>query len=302
MGDPDNPNELWKLVHGRDHKGLRSLLKDDMARPPEDRQVNCPDSQGNTPIFQCATDGELMLVQELHRAGAFLNHRNANNECAVHCALAMNRFSCVEYLIKQKNTQMNGIWQDISNKMQTNGCPLQHIRLMQDMLKKYYDWEYVVEIEDETTEWPKIVKGSVHKTKPPPPSCAWATPSQEPGIADILGSETKGLDEEEEPDIFDLWVKLISKEGHSFIVDKECCMASGTIRTMLTGPGVWRETFGGKMPTINFEEISTPVLEKTIQYFHYKKKYDHSAPPLPAFPIEPEHTVDVLLAAHFLDT
>ncbi len=32
-------------------------------------------------------------------------------------------------------------------------------------------------------------------------------------------------------------VKLISKEGHEFIIDKQCALISGTIRTLLTGPG-----------------------------------------------------------------
>jgi len=50
-------------------------------------------------------------------------------------------------------------------------------------------------------------------------------------------------------------VILVSKEGHEFFVAKEAAMASGIIRTMLTGPGkepadfMWSEVkterFGG---------------------------------------------------------
>ncbi len=97
-------------------------------------------------------------------------------------------------------------------------------------------------------------------------------------------------------------VRLISKEGHEFIASRECCMASGTIRTLLTGPGNWKETEGSSMPTIHFEEISTSVLEKVLQYFYYKHKYDHTPPPLPAFKIDVESIVPILLAANFLDT
>ncbi len=47
-----------------------------------------------------------------------------------------------------------------------------------------------------------------------------------------------GLDEDETdmPPRQEL-VKLISKEGHEFIVDRDAVLASGTIRTLLTGPG-----------------------------------------------------------------
>ncbi len=32
-------------------------------------------------------------------------------------------------------------------------------------------------------------------------------------------------------------VKMISAEGHEFIVDRKCVTISGTIKSMLTGPG-----------------------------------------------------------------
>ena len=32
-------------------------------------------------------------------------------------------------------------------------------------------------------------------------------------------------------------VKLISAEGHEFIVDRKAAMVSGTIKSMLSGPG-----------------------------------------------------------------
>jgi len=35
-------------------------------------------------------------------------------------------------------------------------------------------------------------------------------------------------------------VKLISADGHEFIVDRKAAMISGTIKSMLTGPGMHR--------------------------------------------------------------
>jgi len=34
------------------------------------------------------------------------------------------------------------------------------------------------------------------------------------------------------------YVKLISADGHEFIVDRKCAMVSGTIKSMLSGPGM----------------------------------------------------------------
>ena len=58
---------------------------------------------------------------------------------------------------------------------------------------------------------------------------------------------------------------------------------------------------------INFREISTPILEKVIQYFHYKLKYTNSTTEIPEFPIEPEIALElvcwrqVVLLAFFAD-
>jgi len=95
-------------------------------------------------------------------------------------------------------------------------------------------------------------------------------------------------------------VKLISKEGDEFIVDRDCVMASGTIRAMLTGPGMWKETTTA-IPEIQFESITTSILERVIQYFYYKKRFDHTNPPLPPFKLDTDHIIKLLLAANFLD-
>lgn len=55
------------------------------------------------------------------------------------------------------------------------------------------------------------------------------------------------------------------------------------------------------MPCIELETISTPILEKIIQYFCYKKRFDHTSPPLPEFKIDVESIVPLLLASNYLD-
>src|SRR5260370_17907162 len=68
-----------------------------------------------------------------------------------------------------------------------------------------------------------------------------------------------------------------------------------------TRPGQWAEQ-SSPLPTIQFESISTGVLEKVIQYWYYKKRYDGTAGPVPKFQFDQETIVKVLLAANFLDT
>ena len=54
-------------------------------------------------------------------------------------------------------------------------------------------------------------------------------------------------------------IKLVSKEGHEFSVEKQAAMVSNTIKSMLTGPGMFTEN---ESDTINFPEISKEVLEE----------------------------------------
>mmetsp|Transcript_24366 Transcript_24366/g.73126 ORF Transcript_24366/g.73126 Transcript_24366/m.73126 type:complete len:127 (+) Transcript_24366:196-576(+) len=91
------------------------------------------------------------------------------------------------------------------------------------------------------------------------------------------------------------YVKLISAEGHEFFVDRKCAQTSGTIKAMLSGQ--FTESSG----EIRFPEISTPILEKVIQYFYYKIRYTNSQVRIPEFNIEPEMALELLMAANFLD-
>ena len=86
-----------------------------------------------------------------------------------------------------------------------------------------------------------------------------------------------------------------SAEGHVFHVERKCAVVAGTIRAMLAGE--FREASG----EIRFPEISTPILERVIRYFHHKVKWSNSTSPPPEFPIEPEFALDLLMAANYLD-
>jgi len=68
---------------------------------------------------------------------------------------------------------------------------------------------------------------------------------------------------------------------------------------MLSGPGTFTEQELGE---INFREISTPILEKVIQYFYYNLRYSNSTVEIPEFEVQPEIALELLMAANFLDT
>ncbi|XP_012066945.1 elongin-C [Jatropha curcas] len=92
-------------------------------------------------------------------------------------------------------------------------------------------------------------------------------------------------------------VKLISAEGFEFVIDKEAAMVSQTIRNMLTSPGSFAETQHGE---VTFPEISTVILEKICQYFYWSLQYANGKET--EFPIEPELTLDLMMAANYLHT
>eukprot|EP00759_Apiculatamorpha_spiralis_P009632 PhF_6_TR16798/c0_g1_i1/m.25373/K03872/TCEB1; transcription elongation factor B, polypeptide 1 len=94
-------------------------------------------------------------------------------------------------------------------------------------------------------------------------------------------------------------VHLISKEGHEFIVDYGCACVSKLIKTTLEG--------GGKEGVhvvdgnrITFEDIPTDVLEKAIQYFYYKTRYDNDPDRRPKFEVPPMMALQLMMAAKTL--
>merc|ERR1712037_734728 len=94
------------------------------------------------------------------------------------------------------------------------------------------------------------------------------------------------------------YVKLISSDGHEFIVKRDHALTSGTIRDMLSGPGQFAEN---ETNGVNFREIPSHVLTKLCQYFAYKFYYTGTAREVPEFHIPPEIAIELLMAANFLD-
>ncbi|EFP06112.1 CRE-ELC-2 protein [Caenorhabditis remanei] len=94
------------------------------------------------------------------------------------------------------------------------------------------------------------------------------------------------------------YVKLVSSDAHEFIIKRELALTSGTIRAMLSGPGVYAEN---ESNIVYFREIPSHVLQKVCQYFAYKVRYTHAATEIPEFPIPPEVALELLMAANFLD-
>ncbi|KAF7823670.1 Transcription elongation factor B polypeptide 1 [Senna tora] len=105
-------------------------------------------------------------------------------------------------------------------------------------------------------------------------------------------------------------VKLISAEGFEFVVDKEAAMVSQTIHNMLTSPGSFAERQHGE---VTFPEISTTILEKICQYFYWHLQFASvliymsfltlcCSGKETEFPIEPELTLELMMAANYLHT
>jgi transcription elongation factor B subunit 1 len=51
---------------------------------------------------------------------------------------------------------------------------------------------------------------------------------------------------------------------------------------------------------IRFPEIEGLILEKVIQYLHYKKHHMKSTGKIPEFKIEPEIALELLMASNYL--
>ncbi|XP_045505380.1 elongin-C [Colias croceus] len=110
------------------------------------------------------------------------------------------------------------------------------------------------------------------------------------------GTEEKVYGGCEGPDA--MYVKLVSSDGHEFIVKREHALTSGTIKAMLSGPGQFAENEANE---VNFREIPSHVLQKVCMYFTYKVRYTNSSTEIPEFPIAPEIALELLMAANFLD-
>ena len=115
-------------------------------------------------------------------------------------------------------------------------------------------------------------------------------------------------------------IKITSKEGHEFFVNRKVATVSGTIKVSqpvdfaspplspcrITNAPVLRQAmlsgpFAESRGEIKFPEIEGHVLEKVIQYMYYKVKYTDSFVPIPDFKIEADVALELLMAANFLN-
>ncbi|KAJ2890897.1 elongin C [Coemansia aciculifera] len=98
------------------------------------------------------------------------------------------------------------------------------------------------------------------------------------------------------------FVKLISGDGFEFVLDKQVAEHSPTIKNMLdTSHGAaFTEALTNQ---VKFPEIKGKVLEKVCQYLYYKHRYaaEGATDRVPAFPIDLESSLELLVAADYLD-
>ncbi|CAM6007406.1 unnamed protein product [Sphagnum balticum] len=92
-------------------------------------------------------------------------------------------------------------------------------------------------------------------------------------------------------------VRLISAEGYEFVIEREAALVSNTLKNMLTSTGGFTETQLGE---VRFPEISAPILEKVCQYFYWSLQFASGKET--EFHIEPEMTLELMMAANYLHT
>ncbi|KAJ1678376.1 elongin C [Spiromyces aspiralis] len=95
-------------------------------------------------------------------------------------------------------------------------------------------------------------------------------------------------------------VKLVSGDGFEFILERSVAVMAGTIKSMLEVSNMFVES---SERVIRIDEIAGDVLEKVVQYLFYKYRYADKAGKvdIPDFPIEPEITLALMVAADYLD-
>lgn len=75
------------------------------------------------------------------------------------------------------------------------------------------------------------------------------------------------------------YVKLVSAEGHEFLLDRSIATAySKTIGTMLEGAFL-----EARENVIRFPDMAGYILERLVKYLHYKAQYSNSTSRIPEF-------------------
>lgn len=102
------------------------------------------------------------------------------------------------------------------------------------------------------------------------------------------------------------FIRLVSREGHDFIVDKECAKVSKLIKNYLSNQMqvakkdiVFDDSDETKV-VIRFPYTSAALLEKTVQYFYYKHRYEGDAENRPTFHVAHDMALDLIKVATLL--
>ena len=95
------------------------------------------------------------------------------------------------------------------------------------------------------------------------------------------------------------YVKLISSDGHEFIIKRSYALESGTIRAMLSGPGRILES---ETNELKFSGIQCDILQTVCQYLRIKARYANCSNGKEQFPIDltQERSLELMFAASFL--
>ena len=124
------------------------------------------------------------------------------------------------------------------------------------------------------------------------------------------------------------YITIVASDGHYIRLEREMAHVSGTIKAMLSGEGVCGEgndeeyydsdeedaeseeeqeeeddciEIEEKEIDITFREIPSHTLMKVCDYLRYKKKYDGTSEIIPHFPINVHESMELLMAANFMD-
>lgn len=97
-------------------------------------------------------------------------------------------------------------------------------------------------------------------------------------------------------------VKLTSKDGSVFHLELPYAEVSGFIRNALRS-----SSLESVSKEFTFPEIEGRVLEKVVEYFHYKRKFQEivnsgslAKEKVPQFDLEPDLALEVLVASIYL--
>jgi hypothetical protein len=91
---------------------------------------------------------------------------------------------------------------------------------------------------------------------------------------------------------------LVSNDGYRYVLERRTAMISQKLRNMLYGAGNFEET-QTKLIRLPIRAI---ILERIIEYWHYRSQYSDHIDQLPRFEIDPRMALELLQAADFLQT